>query len=83
MDQNVSIADPTAGGDESNGQALSRLIEYAVLHHDGCFTLLRFADTWRCLLGTMQMTRPIARMPCGDSLSEAVTRAIRQASTRK
>ena len=76
MDQNFTPAAVEDDQAESDSQALARLTEHAVLHFDGHFTLLRFTTNWRCVLGTIN--RPaIQRMPCGETLSLAVTRAIR------
>ena len=79
MDQ-ISIIRDEADGIETDAQALARLAEYATLHHDGHFTLMRFTTNWRCIMGTLQPNRPaIQRMPCGHSLSEAVSQAIKHA----
>lgn len=78
VDQNVVTADYAAA--ETDSQALARLAEHAALHHDGHFTLLKFTTNWRCMLGTISPKgTAIQRMPCGHTLSDAVSRAIRHA----
>ena len=85
MDQNITLAEAVADSErETEGQAIVRLRAYAEEHFDGHFTLLKFTTNWRCMLGTVSPQRPaIQRMPCGHSLSEAVSRAIRHAEKRR
>lgn len=50
--------------------------EIANKEYDGHFTLLKFTTNWRCSFGTVSDFMEIQSMCCGDTMEEAILKAI-------
>lgn len=52
-------------------EILSRLIQVALLNHDGHLTIMRFTTNWRVSFETPNDYMDIQSMPSGETFAEA------------